>query len=51
MYFDFNVEKIGNEYSVPICFIQGESDWITPTDMVKGYYDTIFASPQKVCYD
>ena len=35
MYFDFNVEKTGNGYSLPICFIQGESDWITPTDMVK----------------
>ncbi len=47
MYFDFNVEKTGNGYSLPICFIQGESDWITPTDMVKSYYDTISASSKK----
>lgn len=47
MYFDFNVEKISNEYSIPICFIQGESDWITPTDMVKCYYDTISVSSKK----
>lgn len=47
MYFDFNVEKMSNEYSIPICFIQGENDWITPTDMVKSYYDTISASSKK----
>lgn len=47
MYFDFNVEKVSNEYSIPICFIQGESDWITPTDMVRDYYDTISASSKK----
>jgi len=47
MYFDFNVEKMSDEYSIPICFIQGESDWITPTGMVKDYYDTISASSKK----
>jgi pimeloyl-ACP methyl ester carboxylesterase len=47
MYFNFNVEKMSNEYSIPICFIQGECDWITPTDMVRGYYDTIFANTKK----
>lgn len=47
MYFDFSIEKMSNEYSVPICFIQGESDWITPTGMVKDYYDTISASSKK----
>jgi len=47
MYFDFNAEKIGNEYSVPVCFIQGGADWITPTDMVKSYYDAISANYKK----
>lgn len=47
MYFTFNVEKMSSEYSVPICFIQGENDWITPTDMVKSYYDTISASSKE----
>lgn len=47
MYFDFNVEKMSDEYFIPICFIQGESDWITPTDMVKSYYDTISANSKK----
>lgn len=47
MYFTFNVEKMSYEYSVPICFIQGENDWITPTDMVKSYYDAISASSKE----
>ncbi len=38
---------MSNEYSIPICFIQGENDWITPTDMVKSYYDAISASSKK----
>ena len=47
MYFGFNVMDLSEKYDIPICFIQGESDWITPTDMVKGYYDTISASSKK----
>ena len=47
MYFDFNVEKVSDEYSMPICFIQGETDWITPTDMAKSYYDNISANSKK----
>lgn len=41
MYFQFDVMDFANEYDVPICFIQGDSDWITPTDMVADYYSTV----------
>lgn len=47
MYFDFNAENITNEHYVPICFIQGENDWITPTDMVRSYYDTLSTSSKE----
>lgn len=33
--FDLNELDLGND--VPICFIQGEGDWTTPTGMVKEY--------------
>ena len=46
MYFQFDVMDFTNEYDIPICFIQGDSDWITPTDMVADYYSTV-SSKQK----
>lgn len=38
MYFQFNVMDLSEKYDIPICFIQGDIDWITPTDMVADYY-------------
>lgn len=46
MYFKFDIMDFSNEYDMPICFIQGDSDWITPTDMVADYYSTV-SSTQK----
>ena len=46
MYFQFDVMDFSNEYDVPICFIQGDSDWITPTDMAADYYSAV-SSKQK----
>lgn len=46
MYFQFDLRDFANEYDIPICFIQGDSDWITPTDMVADYYSTV-SSKQK----
>ena len=41
MYFQFDVMKLSKEYDIPICFIQGKSDWITPTSLVNDYYEVI----------
>lgn len=46
MYFQFDVMKSSKEYDIPICFIQGKSDWITPTNLVNDYYEVI-ASDKK----
>ena len=41
MYFQFDVKNLSRSYNIPICFIQGDNDWITPTDLVSDYYETI----------
>lgn len=41
MYFGFDIDDIELPKDVPVYFIQGECDYITPTDMVKLYYDNI----------
>lgn len=46
MYFQFDVMTLSKEYDIPICFIQGDSDWITPTSLVSDYYG-IIASDKK----
>lgn len=38
MYFQFKIEDYNKDYPVPICFIQGDGDWITPTDLVRDYH-------------
>lgn len=48
MYFQFDVMDFDNEYDIPICFIQGDSDWITPTDMVADYYSTVFSKQKEM---
>ena len=42
----FRLEEMGNEYSVPVYYISGENDWITPTGLVREYYQTVDA-PEK----
>lgn len=41
MYFGFNINDVELPDSVPLYFIQGDCDYITPTDMVRKYYDSI----------
>ncbi|MDR0896374.1 MAG: alpha/beta hydrolase [Oscillospiraceae bacterium] len=43
MYFRFDIENMPVPATVPICFIQGENDWITPTALVQDYYARIAA--------
>ncbi|MBU0935979.1 MAG: alpha/beta hydrolase [Spirochaetes bacterium] len=43
MYFDFDVDTLIDEFKIPIYFIQGSADWITPTDMVTQYAGSISA--------
>lgn len=45
-YFEFDTKQLGSSFDVPVFFLQGESDWITPTSMVQDYYELITA-PQK----
>lgn len=48
MYFPFDVMDLSKKYDIPICFIQGDSDWITPTDTVADYYSCISAKKKMV---
>lgn len=43
MYFQFDVMNLSKAYDIPICFIQGDSDWITPTSLVNDYYEVIMS--------
>ncbi len=42
----FRLEELGSEYPVPVYYISGENDWITPVALVKEYYQTVEA-PEK----
>lgn len=48
MYFGFDVMDLSKKYDIPICFIQGGSDWITPTDMVADYYSCVTAKKKEM---
>lgn len=48
MYFQFDVMDLSKKYDIPICFIQGNNDWITPTDMVTDYYSCISAKKKEM---
>ena len=37
MYFGFDLNQIKLSENVPVLFVQGDCDYITPTDMVKAY--------------
>jgi len=43
LYYEFDIRDLGNHYSVPIYFIQGESDCRTPTQMAADYMEDIQA--------
>ncbi|MDP3447978.1 MAG: alpha/beta hydrolase [Eubacteriales bacterium] len=46
MYFEFDVSQLYAQYDVPVYYIQRDSDYITPTEMVEAYCGDISA-PQK----
>lgn len=43
MYFEFDAYNLSYNYEVPIYFISGGNDWITPYTMVEKYYNSIEA--------
>lgn len=34
-------KNLSKDYDFPICFIQGDSDYITPTALVQDYYSQL----------
>ncbi len=48
MYFRYRIEDLGRRYPMPVCFIQGDSDWITPTPLVRDYYATVVAERKEM---
>ncbi|QUI24064.1 alpha/beta hydrolase [Vallitalea pronyensis] len=49
MYYEFNVNNLNAHYDVPMFYIQGSHDYITPTQLVEAYYATI-STPVKNMY-
>lgn len=48
MYFQFDVMDLSERYDIPICFIQGDNDWITPTYLVDNYYSRVTAKKKEM---
>ncbi len=48
MYFQFDIMNLADKYDIPICFIQGDSDWITPTSLVNDYYEIVAANKKEM---
>ncbi|MDR0919031.1 MAG: alpha/beta hydrolase [Oscillospiraceae bacterium] len=48
LYFKFDIMDLSRKYDVPICFIQGENDFITPTDLVENYYLSVLAKKKEM---
>lgn len=42
----FDIQDLGLDYQVPVGFISGSDDWVTPTKLSQNYYNQITA-PQK----
>lgn len=45
--YDFDARDLGNEYEVPIYYILGEHDWVTPYKIAQEYFETIVAPKKK----
>ena len=43
MYFEYDAKQRTSTFEVPMYFIQGDSDWITPTVLAEEYYQSINA--------
>lgn len=48
MYFQFDVRDLSEKYDIPICFIQGDNDWVTPTSLVDDYYSSVTAREKEM---
>lgn len=48
LYFQFDVVDLSERNDIPICFIQGDSDWITPTNLVDHYYSGVTAQKKEM---
>ena len=44
LYYGFNIQDVTLPETIPVIFIQGDCDYITPTDIVREYYDGIDAA-------
>lgn len=40
---DWDIAALGSDYAVPVCFITGEEDWITPAAPVREYMQQVNA--------
>lgn len=47
-YYEYDISNISSNFDVPMYFIQGEDDWITPTQKVKEYFETVSAPDKKL---
>ncbi|MDR7855128.1 alpha/beta hydrolase [Tissierella sp.] len=45
--YDFDARDLVNEYQVPIYYILGEYDWVTPYENAQEYFETIVAPKKK----
>jgi len=43
---EFDVRDYGTDYKVPVCYVLGDSDWITPSVLAQEFFETISA-PKK----
>jgi pimeloyl-ACP methyl ester carboxylesterase len=40
---DYDIEHYGTSYDVPVIYILGEQDWVTPTPLAEAFYNRIEA--------
>jgi pimeloyl-ACP methyl ester carboxylesterase len=40
---EYDIRNLGNVYEVPVFYIVGDKDWVTPSVMAQEYFDTIEA--------
>lgn len=48
MLFGFDLYEQGSQYEVPVYFIMGDNDWITPDDMAAAYYESVEAPDKNI---
>ena len=46
-FFEYNAQNYGNDYQIPVYYIQGENDWQTPYPLAKAFFDEISAPDKK----